>query len=140
MSRQHYVEQTVGELGAALDIPQLALDSSGRASLSLNGIRLTLCHADDPVELLWLFVDLGEVADDSAELLQGLLQMGFLTWSSNCMTIGIDESGERIIGHSNIPVVFLNAVRLRDLVQRMLESAAAIRQRIESRQLEFTAL
>lgn len=140
MSRQEFVEQTISELGTKLRIPKLALDSTGRASFSRDGIHMTISYLDQPIEIVWLFVDLGEVGVSQVDVLEGLLQMGFLTWSSNCMTIGIDKSGERAIGHSNIPVVYLNGERLHQVVEGMLEAAVTIRDRIKQRDFELVGM
>ncbi|MCG8650290.1 MAG: type III secretion system chaperone, partial [Pirellulales bacterium] len=137
MSRQDYVEQTISELGTRLGIPELALDATDRASFSKDDILMTIHYVDQPIELLWLFVDLGEVGTSDAEVLSGLLQLGFPTWTSNCMTIGIDDSGQRAIGHSNIPVVYLTAARLHQTVEYMLEAAAEIRDHIQQHDFEL---
>lgn len=136
MSRQHLVAQTIAELGTQLGIPDLALDDSSRVSLTVDGIHVTLNYAIEPVELLWLFVDLGEIADDRTEVLEGLLQLGFLTWSSNSMTIGLDEEGQRALGYSSVPVVNLSLDTLVGQLNEMLRSAAAIRERIERNDFE----
>jgi hypothetical protein len=136
MSRQHLVAQTIGELGTQLGIPDLALDDSSRVSLTVDGIRVTLNYAIEPIELLWLFVDLGEIADESTEVLEGLLQLGFLTWSSNSMTVGLDEDGKRALGYSSVPVVNLSLDTLVGQLNEMLRGAAAIRERIERNDFE----
>lgn len=130
MSRERIVADAVAALGADLGIPALALDASRRASFCYDGVQFTLSYATEPAEVLWLYVDLGDVEADNPQMLQCLMQMGYATWFGNCMTIGLNEAGERGIGSSGIPVVWLNPDRLTQLVKRMLAAAAEVRERL----------
>jgi len=137
MSRQHLVAQVITELGEELAVPDLALDETSRATLSFENIHVTLHYVIEPIELLWLIVDLGTIDPSRTEVLEGLLQCGFLTWSSNCMTVGLDEQGDHGYGHASIPVVQLSLETLRSQLEEMVEAAQAIRERIERNDFEI---
>ena len=138
MSRRHYVEETIQTFGAGLEIPDLSLDDSDRASFSSDGIHVTFSYATEPVETLWIFVDLGEIPENDVNLLSGLLQASYAMWTSNLMTIGINDSGERALGYTSIPVISLNFSNLFKLVEKLLEAAKELRSRIESGNLEIS--
>jgi len=129
MSRESFVAGIVSELGAAIGLPDLALDETGRVSLLLDGVPLTLTYETDPLELLWLLVDLGEVDTERAGPLRALLQMGFLTWSANRLTIGLTDDG-RVVGHTVVPVVNLDRFLLEEVLRHVLETAKAVRERV----------
>jgi len=136
MSRERYVVQIVQELGAEMGMSDLALDENGRASLLFDDTPVTLMYCPDPVELLWLLVDLGEIDVDRHEPLEALLQLGFQTWSANRMTIGLTENGNRAVGHTSIPVVNLDRGLLEETLRYVLETADAIRERLARGELE----
>ena len=132
MSRRDYAAQIISELGAAMGLPALSLDDDGRASPLLDEVLFTLMVSDDPVELLWLFADLGYVGSDDPARLRRLLQLGFETWSLGHMTIGLDQYGRHAIGHSAIPVVDLDLVLLRNTLKSFVDTAMAVRAALAS--------
>ena len=130
MSRVDYAARVVSELGRALGLPDLELDDQARASFSKNGIAFTLSYSDSPIELFWIIVDLGPFESDSHEALMGLLEFNYLTWISNVMTIGLGSDGDRAIGHFCLPLSYLDTAQVESQLERMIESATLIRQRI----------
>ena len=127
MSRRAYIEQVVAELGAAMGLPALALDGDGRASVLLDDVLFTLMAGDDPVELLWLFADLGYVGPDDPARLRTLLRLGAETWSRGQMTVGLDQHGRHAIGHSAIPVVDLDLALLQNTLRDFADTTMAVR-------------
>ncbi|MEO1019905.1 MAG: type III secretion system chaperone [Pseudomonadota bacterium] len=130
MSREHYVAEIIAELGAGLGLSGFALDGSQRASLIIDGLPVTFTYVAAPVELVWIYVDLGEVPENDPRALDALLQLGFLTWASNRMTLGVDDRGERVIGQAAIPAINLDLPALRGQLGQITESAFLIRDRL----------
>ncbi len=130
MSRMEYVSQIVGELGRGMGMHDLSLDEEGKVSLLFDDVRVTFMYSDNPVDLLWLFVDLADVDPEQQAPLEALLQLGFLTWSRGRMTIGMSGDGRKAIGHTVIPVVNLDIGVVQDTLGQFLESAMSIRERM----------
>ncbi|MEM7023132.1 MAG: type III secretion system chaperone, partial [Pseudomonadota bacterium] len=136
MSRLGYVKQVVEELGMSVGQSDLSLDDRGATVLQVEGMVFTLIHAADPEEILWLFVDLGQVPED-AELLRGLLTFGLMTWASAQMTVGVNKAGDRILGYVALPVVVLTAERLIDCLNRMHACGTELVGRLNRRDFSF---
>lgn len=130
MSRYNYVTEVLQELGAELGIGPLKFDGTDRVSLVFDGILVTLAYSTEPVELVWIYVDLGEVPDDSLLVPQQMLQVAFECWSNNVMTIGLDDDGKNGVGYSSIPVAVLELPLLKDMIDKMLQAAALVREHL----------
>jgi hypothetical protein len=130
MSREDYVSQVVSEFGDNLGLADFEFDETRRASMSIDDMPVTFSYSASPVELLWIHMDLGEAPKDDPAALSGLLELGFLGWVSNRLTIGVDDAGERVIGQSMIPAISLDATTLRGHFEQMAESALLVRDRI----------
>ena len=138
MTRESYVASVVAELGRGLGISDLTLDDEGRRTLRVGDGELTLTQGSEPVDLIWLHVRIGEIDNEDRALVRYLLQAGHLLWTRNLMTVALDDRGSAALGFNMIPVVNLNAARLRDLAIAMLKAAAELRRRIQAR--DFSVL
>lgn len=136
MSRIDYVSGIIYELGTAMGLPDLALDDKGRLSLRFDSIPVTFHYTAEPVELLWLMVDLGELDPDDRETLNGVLRLGFLTWLGNRMTLALSDDSRRVLGHSAIPVVNLDLGLLKQTLAQLMESAEMVAGRIARRDFD----
>lgn len=137
MSRIDYVSGIIRELGTATGLPDLGLDGNNRLCLRFDSIPVTFHYTAEPVELLWLMVDLGELDPDDRQTLDGVLQLGFLTWLGNRMTLALSDDGRRVIGHSAIPVVNLDLALLKQALAQLMESAEAVAGRIARRDFDL---
>lgn len=133
MPRDSFVASVVAELGRGLGIAELTLDDEGRRTLQIGDGELTLTQGSEPVDLVWLHVRIGEIDNQDRALVRYLLQAGHLLWTRNLMTIVLDDAGSAALGYNMIPVVNLNAARLRDLAIAMLKTAAELHRRIRAR-------
>jgi hypothetical protein len=136
MSRESFVSDRLAEFASAIGLSLLAMDETRRASFLNNGRHYTLQYSDDPIEVLWVFVDLGTVNAEDPELLRGVLGIGYVTWAAGVLTVGLDSSGQRLLGAGSIPVGYLNAQRLRQLIDAMDAAAAEVHRRIETRDFQ----
>jgi hypothetical protein len=139
MSRINLVSKVIGEFGQEIGMPDLALDAEDRVRLMFDETPVTFVYAAEPVELFWLYVDLGEMpangdADKAAEC---LLQLGFLCWAWNKMTIGLDEAGTRAIGFTVIPVALLELGVLKEVLEHLLDAALPVRERMARREFDI---
>lgn len=131
MSRLSYVETVLDELASEIGLKNMPLDSTGRVSVRFETVPITLAYSDQPVELLWLYADLGSLPEEGYEAPAFLLQLGFALWASNRMTVGLDEKGEVALGYTVIPVSALTFPLLRDVFKQLAETAKPIRERLE---------
>lgn len=143
MSRYNYVADVFAELGQSMGMPPLVLDDTDRVSLVFDGVLVTFAYTSEPVELVWLYIDLGEVADDDVPVLQRLLQLGFDCWTRSVMTIGMDDAGRNAVGYTAIPVSALSLTSLKDVLSSLLQAAFLIREHLtevafEAVQPEYT--
>lgn len=125
MSRLDYVQRVLGEVSAALGISALSLGDDACTEVQVGGLWLTLMHATEPGEMLWLYVDLGPVPD-RPETLRAVLRSAYTTWVQGEMTLAIDGSGRRVLGYSAIPLALLDATRLVDTLERLLGAGRRI--------------
>lgn len=137
MSRLQHVVKVLQDLGAEAGLPSLGLDQSDRASLLFDDIPVTFAYTAAPAELLWIYVDLGEVPAEGAAAPTWLLQLGLSTWAASVMTIGLDEEGRRALGYTPIAVAMLDLPRLKEVLTRLLAAARPIRERLALRQFEI---
>jgi hypothetical protein len=137
MSRIKHVEQVLQELAAEAGLAQLRLDESDRASLLLDQIRVTFGYTAEPMELLWIWIDLGQIPAEGAAAPECLLRLGLMTWATSVMTIGLDEEGRRALGFTPIAVAMLDLARLKEVLARVLDAARAIRERLAAGRFEL---
>ncbi|MEM7023291.1 MAG: type III secretion system chaperone [Pseudomonadota bacterium] len=129
MSQVNRVETVLSAFGARAGLGELKLDDDGRLTLLIDQIPVTFAYSADPVELLWLYVGLGEVEDGMAAF---LLALGFVTWANNRMTIALDRDARKALGYTVIPVAALDVDSLQKGVTVLVESARPIRDRLAS--------
>lgn len=130
MSRYNYVNEVLQELGAEIGMEPLELDDTDRLSLVFDGVLVTFAYSSEPVELVWIYVDLGEVPPDSLQVPQQLLQVAFECWAHNVMTIGVDEEGKNAVGYSSIPVTVLDLPLLKEMLDRILQATTLVREHL----------
>jgi Tir chaperone protein (CesT) family len=137
MSRTQHVGQVLQELAAEAGLASLSLDASDRASLLFDDIPVTFAYTAEPMELLWIWVDLGEIPADGAAAPECLLRLGLMSWAASVMTIGLDEQGRRALGFTSIAVAMLDLARLKEVLARLLAAARPIRERLAAGRFEL---
>lgn len=132
MSRLDHAAHIVRELGDSMGMSGLSLDEANSVSLAFDDMPLTLAYRAEPLEVLWLMADLGEVPEgtDGRDMLKALLQAGFVSWATNCMTVAMDESGRRAIGFTAIPITHLRVEVLHQVLGALVETALPMRAEI----------
>jgi hypothetical protein len=130
------VASAIAEVAAARGAPGLALDQEGCAELRVGALSVTLMLASEPVDLLWLYADLGDVPDEP-ELLRGLMRLGFVSWTSGQLTLGLSSDGRRMVGYSTVPVATLTKDTLASALDRLYQGAEAILDRLAHRQFDL---
>ena len=136
MSRINIAHTVVGELCERLGLGAKTLDSSGRLSLRFDDTPVAMTYAEEPLELLWLQVDLGPVPEGAAAL-RFLLRLGFDCWGLNRMTIGVDDQGRNAWGFTCIPVARLSGESLEQTLSALLEVAIPIRERLSRGEVDL---
>ena len=137
MTRLQSVNRVISEFGDAIGMPDLQLGEQDRLRLMFDQTPVTLAYKATPMEMLWLYVDLGEIEPQSEKAAECLLQLGFLCWAMNKMTIGLDEDEKRAIGFTAIPVAQLNLQVLMEVAHHFLDSASTIRERLARRDYDL---
>ena len=130
MNRATYVAQVLQELGESMGMPDLALNDQGWILLRMNEVPVRITYSPNPLESISISADLGEVERDSREQMQGLLQLGLVTWSHNCMTIGLTDNGRRAVGTTLIPVSQLSRDLLEQTLVALQQAAEMVRDRL----------
>jgi hypothetical protein len=138
VSRSDHVASVLSALAGELGLPALALDDNDRATLAFDGMAVTFVYTTEPVELLWLYADLGEIPEDGDQAPAFLLQVGLGSWALNRMTIGLDDQGRKARGYTALPVSLLDASMLHKTLIALLEVALPLRQRLEGRDFQLT--
>jgi hypothetical protein len=130
MPRYNYVQSVLEELGAEMGLGSIKLDDTNRLSLVFDGVLVTFAYTTEPVELVWIYVDLGEIPQGGVAVPQRALQIGFECWAHNVMTIGLDDEGARAVGYSSIPVTVLALPLLKEMLDRILQATALVREQL----------
>lgn len=130
MSRLGYVAEVLKEFGSEIGMGELALDETDRLSLVFDGVLVTLVYTEEPIELIWIYIDLGEVPADSIKVPQHLLKLGFECWAQNVMTIGLDDAGRNAVGYSSMPVTLFECKVLKEMLTRLLEATFIIKEEL----------
>jgi hypothetical protein len=137
MSRFQRVVSVLNELASELGLGEVVLDERDRATLAFDDTRVTFMFTAEPLELLWLYVDLGEIPTTGDEAPAFLLQIGLGSWATGRMTIGLDDGGRRALGYTSIPVAHLDHPTLHRTLTAMLELALPIRERLDRRNYQL---
>lgn len=127
MSRLDHVERMIAELGGALSLPGLALDDSGRLSLTVGDAPVTILYRVQPVELVWIFVGLGELSDLDEAAMGFLLRSTGRLWAASGATIGLGEDGKQLLSRMQVPVAALDGNGLREALTTLLDASLPIR-------------
>ncbi|MEM6365856.1 MAG: CesT family type III secretion system chaperone [Planctomycetota bacterium] len=136
MSRINHVESVFHQFGERMGMGPLVLDSTDRVSLVFDGVLVTFAYSNEPIELIWIYIDLGSVPEEGVAALQTLLTIGFDSWAHNIMTIGLDDEGQNAVGYTSIAVSMLELPLLEEMVSRMLQAASLIRSSVEEAAFE----
>jgi hypothetical protein len=138
VSRSDHVASVLSALAGELGLPALALDDNDRATLAFDGMAVTFVYTTEPVELLWLYADLGEIPADGDQAPAFLLQVGLGSWALNRMTIGLDDQGRKVRGYTALPVSLLDPGMLHKTLIGLLEVALPLRQRLADQDFALT--
>lgn len=140
MSRFDHVNRVLSEVARALGVQDVALGEDDCATLAFDEMEVDFLYTTEPLELLWLYADLGEIPaeGDAAPVL--LLQVGFGSWALCRMTIGLDDQGRRARGFAAIPVSLLDPPMLEKTLAGLLEVALPLRARLAGRDFQLPPL
>lgn len=137
MSRINVADTVVGELCERMGLGERTLNDKGRLALRFNDAAVVLSYRTEPVELLWIHVELGEVPQEGSAALNFLMRIGFDSWGQNRMTIGLDKAGRNAWGYTCIPLIELSYNRLEQVLSGLLEVAMPVRERIAQRDFKL---
>ena len=137
MSRFDHVNAVLKELGSDMGMGALTLDSTDRLSLYFDDLLVTFAYGSEPVELLWIYVELASDVGHQSEILQRILQFGFEAWAQNVMTLGLDDNRNRLIGYTSIPVTVLDLTILSETITGILSASRNLRESLASLRLEY---
>lgn len=130
------VRQIANETLAAKGRAAIEFGEDGCVDLEFSGIPITLMYSAEPVEMVWLFADVGRVRDDPA-VLEGILRYGLKLWLSGEMTIALDHDGEHLVGYSSAPASALTPHVLEAQLDRLVGAAADMVDRLAHNDFEF---
>ena len=130
MSRADFIAGVLSELCAKMGLGETGPDAQGRLTLTFGETPVTFSSSADPVELVWIHADLGEIPGEGTEAPTFLLRLAFDCWGLNRMTIGLDDSGRRAWGYTCLPAAHLSADSLEQSLNGLLEVAMPLRERL----------
>ncbi len=130
MSRIDYVTGILQEFGAEVGLP-LELGSDGRASLRFDDLLVTFAYGEQPMEMLWVYADLGPIPASGVAVPDLLLELNLTVWLRANMTISVDRAGERALGFTMLPLASLDLRALKTALDMLLDVAAEIRGLLE---------
>lgn len=130
MSRSTLVDAVIADLCGGMGLPSPGLDGDGQLTLSFGELPVTLTYETDPVEILWINADLGEIPGEGIAGPKFLMHLAFECWIKNRMTVGLGPDGQRVWGYSCIPAGQLTKDLLEQTLTGLLEAALPIRERI----------
>jgi hypothetical protein len=129
MSRASFADQIVNDFCRKVGLLDERLDDESRMTLNIGPLCTTFNYVSEPLELLWLHVELGEAPTDKAAL-RFLLEAGFESWGLNRMTIGLGDRDGKVWGYNCLPAAALSVDRLEQTLNAMLEVALPIQERL----------
>jgi hypothetical protein len=135
MSRASFADQIVNDFCGRVGLVDQRLDEEGRLTLQIGPLPTTFTFVSEPLELLWLHVELGE-APAGAAALRFLLEAGFESWGLNRMTIGLGDRDGKVWGYTCLPAAALSVDRFERTLNAMLEVALPIQERLLRRDFE----
>ena len=115
-----------------MGIAGLGLDDNGLLSLTFGDVLVTVGYSESPIEQVSVYVDLGAIPDDRKGIADLLLEVNLQSWLQQCMTIGLDPGGARVVGWNLVPLVELKAPALEAVLRTMLQAAPGIRSMLET--------
>lgn len=137
MSRFNDVQAVLSEFAADNGLAGICLDDHGQVSLNVGPLEVSFMCEVEPVGILWIFADLGDVPDDK-EATAYLLNLAFVAWLSDSITIAVESGRRRGLGYAAIPVSGLDAKGLSTTFERLVKAAMEIRERLAAR--DFSGL
>lgn len=134
MSRINFIETVLSEACEAMGLGETAFDDQGRLTLRFHETPVTFAYAAEPIEMLWLHVELGAIPEEGANGPQFLLTLATDCWGLNRMSIGLAEDGRSAWGYTGIAAFQLTRELLEQTLRNLLEVAMPIRERIARRE------
>lgn len=130
MSRGEFIHGVLNDLCWKMGLGDAWPDSAGRLTLNFDDTPVTFSSSDDPVELVWIHADLGEIPADGAAAPTFLLRLAFDCWGYNRMTVGLDDTGRKAWGYTCVPAAQLSVESLERALHGLLEVAMPVRERL----------
>lgn len=127
MSRRDFACGVIKKWCEGLGFVNIEVEPDGRLSLAFNDFLVTFAYSDQPLETIWVYLDLGELENNGPDDLASLFELNLQTWLVRTMTVGLDNKTGRVIAWNIIPVTHLNETALQELVQAMLTVATSLR-------------
>lgn len=121
MSRSAYVQDVLSRFADTVGQSTFQLNDNLQANIVIDGFELLISYHSDPVELLWLSVDLGRSPTAKRHLHQ-VMQHGFSHWALNRMTVALDEETNHLTAFNAIPVCNLNEHVFADVLKGFYQS------------------
>lgn len=90
------IRNITNETFAARGLATAAFGADNCAEVTIDGVPVTLMYDIEPLELPWLFADLGLAPEDPV-LLRGILRYGHVLWAAGKMTLALDRDGEQLV-------------------------------------------
>lgn len=130
MSRGDFVQGVLNGLCRKMGLGDLPLDADGRLTLAVGDMPVSFSLVEEPVEILWIHADLGEIPGEGEAAPTFLMRLAFECWGLNRMTVGLDETGRRAWGYTCIPAELLTDAVLELTLNALLEVAMPVREQL----------
>lgn len=123
MAISDHAQQIIQEMGAAIGIPEMALDAEGFCSLSFDDrIDLGLQYNPNNDSLI-LFSDIGDIpVDRMTDVYRHMLRANRFWQGTGGATLSVDEDNAAAIAQQE-PCEGLTAVKLQGLIERFVDAA-----------------
>ncbi|MEM7023321.1 MAG: type III secretion system chaperone [Pseudomonadota bacterium] len=126
MSRAHHVNDVLRNFGNEVGL-EVELGKDDRTSLRFDDVLVTFAYRQQPIEMLWIYADLGPIPKNGTMVPSLLLELNLHCWLGSVMTISTDRSGTRAVGHNMMPLPTLDAASFKAVLKAMLDATVQIR-------------
>lgn len=130
------IKKVTNETLISRGLPAVEFGEDNCAEFAIDGVPITLMYGTDPLELVWLFADLGLVPEDPV-LLRGILRYSQVLWAAGRMTVALDRDGEHLVGYNCLAAASLTPEVLGEQLDRIFAGAADVLDRLAHQDFEL---
>lgn len=110
-------------------LTDVAFGTDHCAEVTIENVPITIMYDTNPLELVWLFADLGLVPEDP-DILRGILRYTQVLWATGQMTVALDRDGDHLVGYNSLAATSLTPEAFGNQLDRLLTGTADFLERL----------